>query len=329
MPAFRSLRRVGNPAWVRYSERFYERRWFVPAIAAAIRRSTDGRASGDVPHLLRSARPLALCAPAAASKADDRVPRRRRRAVLAPVLFIAGLPLMDVCGARWRRSRPPAALLALERSLRWLALWIVALVAAVADTRLTVVLSRAALACPARTVTPNILIAAAGAAAALPLPLALGAPVREAMAYTFENFLPAAGRELGLGRKPLLVGRASVARPPQPDLSSGASVHSALSRRRLPRALPRPLARRPLHPLLPRGRGRVDPPRCAPAELHGVPARATFVPIAAAGLAVGLSSLRDTLLGTQLAEAGSVASRMTTAPRTRSRSCSSGSHGSR
>ena len=29
-------RKVGNPAWVSYSERFYERRWFVPAIAAVV-----------------------------------------------------------------------------------------------------------------------------------------------------------------------------------------------------------------------------------------------------------------------------------------------------
>ena len=38
--------------------------------------------------------------------------------------------------------------------------------------------------------TRTILVASSGAAAALPVPLALGAPVRDAMAYTFVNFYP-------------------------------------------------------------------------------------------------------------------------------------------
>jgi hypothetical protein len=118
-----ALRRVGNPAWVRYSERFYERRWFVPAVAALETAAAAG------------------------------------------------------------------ALLTLERSLRWLALWVPALAALSLTRDSSAVLGLAALWLALRERTrASFLLVVFGALAALPAPLFLGAAVREAMAYTFGAF---------------------------------------------------------------------------------------------------------------------------------------------
>ena len=90
-------RRVGNPEWVRYSERFYERRWFVPAVAALLSPfyGTDAlRVTSLVAYVLLGPALYALL----------RLRARRTTAFLvaagvlflAPVLFIAGLPLMAI-----------------------------------------------------------------------------------------------------------------------------------------------------------------------------------------------------------------------------------------
>ena len=183
-------RRVGNPEWVRYSERFYERRWFVPAVAALLSPfyGTDAlRVTSLVAYVLLGPALYALL----------RLRARRTTAFLvaagalflAPVLFIAGLPLMDVCGATLETAAAAGALLALERSRRWLAFWIAALAALALTRDSTVVLGCGALWLALRERTrASLLLVVLGAAVALPVPLVQGAPLREAMAYAYGNF---------------------------------------------------------------------------------------------------------------------------------------------
>jgi hypothetical protein len=183
-------RRVANPAWVHYSERFYERRWFVPALAALISPlyGTDSLRIVSLVAYVLSAVALYLllrrrAAPAVAFVVSGGA------LLLAPVLFIAGLPLMDVCGITLEAVAALGAFLALERSPRWLILWGAALAALSLTRDSTVILGAAALWLAVRERTrATYALVAVGAAASLPAPLLLGAPLREAMAYTFENF---------------------------------------------------------------------------------------------------------------------------------------------
>jgi hypothetical protein len=185
-----ALRRVGNPAWVRYSERFYERRWFVPAVAALVEPfygTDDLRVTSLAAYVLLGLALYALVRLRASPAIGFLV--AAGALFLAPVLFIAGLPLMDVCGATLETVAAAGALLALERSLWWLALWVPALAALSLTRDSSAVLGLAALWLAVRERTrASFLLVVGGAVAALPTPLALGAPVREAMAYTFENF---------------------------------------------------------------------------------------------------------------------------------------------
>jgi hypothetical protein len=183
-------RRVSNPAWVHYSERFYERRWFVPAVAALLS-PFYGLDALRVTSLIA----YILLGPALYVLLRLRAGRLTAFVIaaggllLAPVLFLAGLPLMDVTGITLETIAAVGALLALERGRRWLALWIVALAALSLTRDSTVILGLAALWLALRERTrAAVLLVVLGAAAALPAPLVLGAPLREAMAYTFENF---------------------------------------------------------------------------------------------------------------------------------------------
>ena len=183
-------RRVGNPVWVRYSERFYERRWFVPAIAALLSPlyATDSlrvtsllfyALLGPVLYALvrlRATPAVSFCVAAGSL-------------LLAPVLFNAGFPNLDVTGATLEAAAAAGAVLVLERGLGWLALWFAALAALSLTRDSTVVLGLGAAWVALRERTrASLLLVATGAAAALPAPLVLGAPLREAMAYTFDNF---------------------------------------------------------------------------------------------------------------------------------------------
>jgi hypothetical protein len=183
-------RRVGNAAWVRYSERFYERRWFVPALAALISPlyGTDSlRVVSLVAYVLMGVALYALLRLRAAPSVAFLV--AAGALFLAPVLFSAGLPLMDVSGVTLETVAALGALLTLERNWRWIALWAVALAALSLTRDSTVILGLAAVWLAARERTRiSYALVAVGAAVSLPSPLILGAPLREAMAYTFENF---------------------------------------------------------------------------------------------------------------------------------------------
>jgi hypothetical protein len=175
---------------VSYSERFYARRWFVPAVAAMISPlyGTDSlRVVSLVAYVLMGVALYALLRLRAAPLVAFLV--AGGALFLAPVLFSAGLPLMDVSGVTLETGAALGALLTLERNWRWIALWGVALAALSLTRDSTAILGLAAVWLAARERTRlSYALVAVGAVAALPSPLILGAPLREAMAYTFENF---------------------------------------------------------------------------------------------------------------------------------------------
>lgn len=183
-------RHVGNPAWVRFSEQFYERRWFVPALAAPLAPiwGVDSlRVASLVAYLLLGPGLYALL--------RLRVGRASSLAIaagsllLAPVLFNAGQPLTDLWGVTLEALAATAALLAVERSPTWLMLWVVTLgaLSLTRDATVVLVLAAAWLALRERT-RATLLLALSGAVAALPAPLFLGSPLRTEMAYTFSGF---------------------------------------------------------------------------------------------------------------------------------------------
>jgi len=192
-------RHVGNPAWVRFSEQFYERRWFVPAFAALLSPvwGVDSlRVASLIAYLLlgpalyvllrRRAGPLGSLAIAAGAL------------LLAPLLFQAGQPATDVWGLALETVAAAAGLLVLERSRKWLVLWLVALLALslTRDSTAILVVAAAWLALRERTRRAYAL-AVSGAAVALPVPLILGAPLRTEMAYTFSGFYQPADSSWG------------------------------------------------------------------------------------------------------------------------------------
>ena len=187
-------RHVGNPAWVRFSEQFYERRWFVPAVAAAIApfRGVDAlRIASLIAYLLLGPCLYALLRLRAGRTVSFVI--AAGALVLAPLLFNAGQPMTDTWGIVLEAVAATAALLTLERGRVWLLLWIAALAALslTRDTTIVVVLPAVWLALRERT-RAAVGLAATGVAASAPVPLLIGAPLRTAMAYTFSGFEPAA-----------------------------------------------------------------------------------------------------------------------------------------
>ena len=296
-----ALRRVGNPAWVRYSEQFYERRWFVPAVAAALSPvyPTDGlRVASLIFYVLLGPTLYVLLRLRAAPTVAFAV--SAGALLLAPVLFFAGQPMMDVCGATLEAAAAAGALMALERRRRWLALWIAAMVALSLTKDSTVVLLCGALWLALRERTrATLVVLVLGAAAALPVPLVLGAPIRQAMAYTFDTYYR-----------------------PSDTSWSWLAAHYWPSLRPLVRNNLTYLQQHPFTALylvggylalfLVRSRGDRFIRFFRAAAVGSILLDAlqpnysefrlelTFVPIAAAGLAVGLGSLGDTLRRTQL-----------------------------
>lgn len=189
-----AARKVDNPAWVDYSSRFYRRRWVVPALGAAIT-----PLFGDRSLLLVSLTGYAL--------AGAVLYLLLRRRFTAPVSFAAAAvcvllpafrnwasqPLSDSFGVLLETAALAGAVLVLDRGLRWLPLWVVA-VAALAFTKDAAIIVCAAAAWVA-LVQPSrraVALVATGIIAALPAPLIFGAPLRVAMAYTFNDFRPVA-----------------------------------------------------------------------------------------------------------------------------------------
>jgi hypothetical protein len=185
-------RKVSSPAWVSYSSRFYERRWVVPLVGASLDPGLGAQgllAASLIGYvlvapflylLLRLFFPLRAAALAGAACL-----------LLQPLRYWSSLPLTDSFGVAMECLALGAGVLVLTRGRRWVLPWALA-VLALSFTRDASVLAvaGAAAAVAWRPTRTSVLVAFTGALASLPAPIALGAPLRESMAYTLNDFYP-------------------------------------------------------------------------------------------------------------------------------------------
>ena len=184
------LRRVDNPAWVDYSAQFYRRRWTVPVLAAALDPILGERSIEQVsligwallpPLLYLLLRRRFAQGPSAAASVF---------CLTLPPLFYAGpAPGTDTWGLSLLVAGLLAALLVRDSGLRWLPAWIVLVVVLSFTRDLTVVLviATAWLAFRERSRRLGV-VAVSGAFASLPAPLIFAAPVRDNLAYVFDDY---------------------------------------------------------------------------------------------------------------------------------------------
>jgi hypothetical protein len=185
---------TGDAAWVKYNEPFYERRVAVPLAGAAIeplageRSLLDLSLAGYVASILALFGLLLLrfrVAIAAAVAAAT--------VFLPPLSNHSSFPLSDSWGLALEIVALGAALLTLDRGLRWLPLWIgaIALLAFTRDSAWIPVLAAGWLAVRYRARVPVTLFAT-GLAAALPALVLFRTPVRDLLALLVNNSEPSA-----------------------------------------------------------------------------------------------------------------------------------------
>ena len=187
-------RKVSSAEWVRYSSRFYERRWMVPLVAAAFDPALGARGL-----LAASLLGYVLVAPLLYLLLRLWFPVRISLLVAAVCLLLfslrtwSGLPLTDSFGLAVECLVLLAGALTLRRGGRWLALWALAVLALsfTRDASVLAVVGGVAAFLWRRDRT-SALLALSSVAASLPAPLLFGAPLREAMAYTLNDFFPPA-----------------------------------------------------------------------------------------------------------------------------------------
>lgn len=201
-------RTVSSPAWVKYSERFYDRRWLVPALAAAVEPAlgTDAlRAVSLAGYVLTGLavfgllrlrfRPWTCAVVALATLA------------LAPLRYWSLLPLTDSFGVALEAAALATAVLALRRPRPWLPVFAVTMLALslTRDATVVILVGLAWVALRKRTHTA-VATLATGLAASLPAPLLFGAPARELLAYTLNQFQPPANPSWGFIRSRYVAG---------------------------------------------------------------------------------------------------------------------------
>jgi hypothetical protein len=187
-------RTVSSPAWVGYSERFYDRRWLVPALGAAVEPVLGDDAlrfvslagyvlTGVLVYALLALRFRAWIAAVVALGV----------LALLPLRHWSLLPLTDSFGVALEAAALATAALALRRPRPWLPVFAAAMVALsfTRDATIVVVLGLAWVALGERTRRAATTLATA-VAASLPAPLLFGAPARELLAYTLNQFRPPA-----------------------------------------------------------------------------------------------------------------------------------------
>ncbi len=190
---------TGNETWVDYNAPFYERRVALPLAAAALYPVTEERSLLDLSLvgyiaavlalfgllLLRFRTALAATVAAAA-------------ALLPPLTHHASFPLTDSWGLALEIVALGAAILALERGLGWLPLWIgaIALLSLTRDSMWIPILAVGWCALRSRSRTPVTLFAT-GVAAALPALLLFSTPVRELLALLVNDSEPSADTSWG------------------------------------------------------------------------------------------------------------------------------------
>jgi hypothetical protein len=190
---------TGNKTWVEYNEPFYERRIAVPLAAAALYPVTEERSLLDLSLVGYIAAVLALFGllllrfriAVAAMVAVG-------AALLPPLTHHSSFPLTDSWGLALEIVALGAAILALERGLRWLPLWIgaIALLAFTRDSMWIPILAVGWCALRSRSRTPVTLFAT-GVAAALPALLLFSTPVRDLLALLVNDSEPSADTSWG------------------------------------------------------------------------------------------------------------------------------------
>lgn len=198
-PARRTL---SSPAWVTYSSRFYERRWAVPALGAAVEPLVGDDALRDV-SLAGYALAGLLVYALLALRFRAWIAAAVSLGVLAlgPLRYWSLLPLTDSFGVALEAAALATAVLALRRPKPWLPVFALTMLALslTRDATLVVVAGLAWVALRERS-RRSLLTLATGIAAALPAPLLFGAPTREIMAYTLNQFRPPARATWGFIR---------------------------------------------------------------------------------------------------------------------------------
>jgi hypothetical protein len=182
--------RLTDPAWVEYSSQFYRRRWAVPVLGAAIEPvfGTDSLQIvslvgfllvGPLLYALLRCRFTPVWSAVAAAICVS----------LPPLRYWAEQPQTDSFAVAAEALALLMAVLALERSRRWLLPWFLAVLVLgfTRDASVIVVAAVAWVALRERS-RRSLTVLGLGVLAALPPLLAFGAPLRVAMAYTFSDF---------------------------------------------------------------------------------------------------------------------------------------------
>ncbi len=177
----RDPERSGDPSWVAYNAKFYERRLLVPVAAAALTPVAGDRAVLDVSLAGYVAAVLAVFAlllvrfrlPIAAAGAAATL-------ALPALQHHSSFPLTDSWGLALEAAALACALLAIDRSRRWVIPWAAAilLLSFTRDSMWIPILGAAWLALTSRTKTSFWLLGT-GVAAALPAMVAVKVPMRE------------------------------------------------------------------------------------------------------------------------------------------------------
>jgi hypothetical protein len=184
--------RVGNPNWVSYSAQFYRRRWLVPLLAAAIYPAAGERSLLYVSIAGYVLAGLLLFA-FLRTRFSDRVSLLVSLAclLLPPVRTFAGFPLTDSWGLALEIAALMAALLALEGSRHWIAVWTLTMLALsfTRDSTVIPIVAVAWIALVTRTRRSSVLVAS-GIAASVPAVTVFGAPLVRQLAYVIQGFHP-------------------------------------------------------------------------------------------------------------------------------------------
>jgi hypothetical protein len=185
-------RRVSNPAWVSYSERFYDRRWVVPALGAAVEPwlGFDAlRAVSLLGYCLVGLTIFALLSLRFSWLTSGVV--ALLTLALGPLRYWTLLPMTDSFGVAMEAGALALALLALARPRRWLVPFALSMAALsfTRDATIVVVAGLVGAAALART-RARVAVLATGVAVSVPALLLFGAPARELIAYTLNDFRP-------------------------------------------------------------------------------------------------------------------------------------------
>ena len=187
-------RTVASPSWYRYSERFYDRRWLVPALGAAV----------EPIFGVDALRAVSLAGYVLAGLLVYTLLALRFRAwiaavvalgvlALGPLRYWSLLPLTDSFGVALETAALATAVLALRRPRPWLAVFAATMLALsfTRDATIVVVTGLIWVALRERTRAAVTTLVTA-VVVSLPAPLIFGAPTREIIAYTLNQFHPPA-----------------------------------------------------------------------------------------------------------------------------------------